>query len=211
MAGEGLFFTVAVVYGLVAIVKRAAKVARERAATLDMSTVSGGRSRPPQTMEELLQEMRGQLDGARREQEIEAATVHPGPAKRLPGPRPPRTVPTTTVKRLPPTQREPWDVEEGESLEVEERPIAAEEIGARPVPKRIDYDDDAEALVQRRVTAAQVRDGAMSPVDHRRFDTAIRAKAPAAAQAPESRATALRRAMVWHEVLSPPLSLRDGD
>ena len=102
-------------------------------------------------------------------------------------------------------------MEEGQSLEVEERPIAAEEIGARPVPKRIDYDDDAEALVQRRVTAAQVRDGAMSPVDHRRFDTAIRAKAPAAAQAPESRATALRRAMVWHEVLSPPLSLRDGD
>jgi len=211
MAGEGLFFTMAVVYGLVAIVKRAAKVARERAATLDMSGVSGGRSRAPQTMEELLQEMRGQLDGARRHQEIEAATVHPGPAKRLPGPRPPRTVPTTTVKRLPPTQREPWDVEEGESLEVEERPIAAEEIGARPVPKRIDYDDDAVALVQRRVDAAHLRDGALDPEDHRRFDGAIRTTKPAAAPVPESRAMALRRAMVWHEVLSPPLSIRDGN
>lgn len=211
MAGEGVFFTAAVVYGLIALVKRAAKAGQQQRGQLDMSTVSGGRSRPPQTMEELLQEMRGQLDGARRHQEIEAATVHPGPVKRLPGPRPPRTVPTATVKRLPPSGREPWDVEEGQSLEVDARPIAVEEIGARPVPQRIDYDDDAEALVRRRVSAAQLRDGAMTPGDHHRFDTAIRAKAPAVVPAPESRATALRRAMIWHEVLSPPLSLRDGD
>jgi|CXWL01.1.fsa_nt_gi hypothetical protein len=211
MAGEGIFFTAAVVYGLIAFVKRAVKTAQEQGRPLDMSGVSGGRSRAPQTMEELLQEMRGQLDGAKRHREIEEATVHPGPAKRLPGPRPKRTVPTATVTRLPPTEREPWAVEEGQSLEVGARPIAVEEIGARPVPQRIDYDDDAEALVQRRVTAAQKRDGAMVPDDHRRFDTAIRSKTPVKAAAPETQAMALRRAMIWHEVLSPPLSLRDGD
>lgn len=211
MAGEGFIFTAAIVYGLIAFVKRAVKTAQEQGRTLDMSGVSGGRSRAPQTMEELLQEMRGQLDGARRHREIEEATVHPGPVKRLPGPRPPRTVPTTTIKRLPPTPREPWDVEEGQSLEVGERTIAAEEIGARPVPQRIDYDDDAVALVQRRVDAAHLRDGALVPEDHSRFDRAIRTTKPAVAPVAESRATALRRAMIWHEVLSPPLSLRDGD
>lgn len=210
MAGEGIIFTGAVLYGLMAFLKRAAKVAREQGVTLDMSTVSGGRSRPPQTMEELLREMRGELEGAKRQREIEEATILPGQARRLPGARPGRKPPAVVLKRLPPTEAEPWDVEEGQSLEVEERPIAAEEIGARPVPKRIDYDDDAEALAQRRVTAAQKRDGAMVPEDHARFDSAIRTTKPVAALSPETRATALRRAMTWHEVLSPPLSLRDG-
>ncbi len=211
MAGEGLFFTAAVVYGLIAFVKRAVKTAQEQGRTLDMSGVSGGRSRAPQTMEELLQEMRGQLDGARRHREIEAATVHPGQGKRLPGARSSRKPPAAIIKRLPPAEVDPWAGEEGGSLEVEERPIAAEEIGERLVPQRIDYDDAAEALVQRRVAAARQRDGALVPEDHRRFDAAIRTPKPAAVPAPEHRAMALRRAMIGHEVLSPPLSLRDGD
>lgn len=213
MAGEGLFFTAAVVYGLIAIVKRAAKVAQQQRGQLDMSTVSGGRSRPPQTMEELLQEMRGQLDGARRHKEIEEATVYPGLGRRPPtaGPGQRPRPKSKALKRLPPSEVEPWDVEEGESLEVEAREISSEEIGARPLPAPIDYDDEASALVQRRIDEAERRNGALVPEDHRRFDAAIRTTTPAAVPPPENRALALRRAMIWHEVLSPPLSLRDSD
>ncbi len=202
MAGEGLFLTMAVAYGLVAIVKRAAKTAQQQRAKLDMSGVSGGRSRAPQTMEELLQEMRGQLDGAKRHQEIEAATVRPGQGKRPLG---------GAVKRLPPAERDAWDQEEGQSLEEEARPNRTREIVVRAQSAPIDYDNEAETLVARRIVAAQLRNGAINPEDHRRFDAAIRTTKPVAVPAPETRARALRRAMIWHEVLSPPRSLRDGD
>jgi hypothetical protein len=80
----------------------------------------------------------------------------------------------------------------------------------RPLPVRRDYDEEAEALVRRRVTAAASRDGALKPDDHRRFDAKIREAAPVAAAAP-SRAGDIRRAMIWHEVLGKPVSLRDEE
>jgi hypothetical protein len=204
MAGEGVFITAAVVYGLIALVKRAAKATQQQRERMRLPSASRGQGRAPQTMEELLREMRGELDGARRHREIEEATVRPGQGKRLPaapgGKRPPAAV----VKRLPAAEREPWDAGEGSSIEVGE-------IGARSLPAPIDHDDDAEALVARRIAAAELRNGAIMPEDHRRFDAMIRQAPPAAASKDLARAAALRQAMIWHEVLSPPLSLRDGD
>ena len=78
------------------------------------------------------------------------------------------------------------------------------------VPVRLDYDDDAEALVRRRVTAAASRDGALRPDDHRRFDARIREVAPVVQRTPVQ-GGAMRRAMIWHEVLSKPVSLRDEE
>lgn len=74
----------------------------------------------------------------------------------------------------------------------------------------VDQDDGAEALVQRRIDAAEARNVAWEPSDHKRFDAEIR-KAPKPIAARRSTSTSLRQAMIWREVLSPPLALRDRD
>ncbi|MEP6589633.1 MAG: hypothetical protein ABJC19_00485 [Gemmatimonadota bacterium] len=73
----------------------------------------------------------------------------------------------------------------------------------------VDQDDSAEALVQRRIDEAEARNGAWQESDHRRFDAEIRV-VPVAAHELKGFG-GLRRAMIWREVLSPPLGLRDRE
>jgi hypothetical protein len=64
-------------------------------------------------------------------------------------------------------------------------------------------------LVQKRIDAAELRNREWRLEDHKRFDQAIREAKPArvARIAPAHRA--LRQAMIWNEVLQPPVSMRD--
>ncbi len=186
----------AIIYGVVALLKRVGDASKRRQHQGELppvTTRSPRRSRPaPKTMEELLREMAG--EAPREEAEPEPMVRAPAPA-RLPVPTPWE-----------------WEVEERETLETDPTVVSTETAEAfdRPVPVRLDYDEDAEALVQRRVTAAAARDGALRPDDHRRFDAKIREVAPVVARAPV-RGGAMRRAMIWHEVLSKPVSLRDEE
>ena len=149
---------------------------------------------PPETMAELWQEMRQQLDTARRQQ----AGQLPVPAKPATGaPR------ASGPKHFPaPTARFPVPVpeERGGSIEVASRKVTI---------RTADQDDGAEALVQRRIDAAAARNGEWTPGDHARFDAKIRAEPPKAAPARTRRP--LQQAMIWREVLSPPLALRDRE
>lgn len=185
----------AIIYGVLALLKKVGDASKRRQGRPGMPPMqerATQRKRPaPKSMEELLREMRGELEAEEREERIEQAPV---PA-RLPVPSPWE-----------------WEVEERDTLETDPTVVSTETAEAfdRPVPVRLDYDDDAEALVQRRVTAAASRDGALRPDDHRRFDAKIREVAPVAKVAP-LRGGAMRRAMIWHEVLSKPVSLRDEE
>lgn len=144
----------------------------------------------PQTMAELLAEMRQQLEAARdaeREQgarhRIEARTIAPKAPRRLPA-------------GLATRRSTDLSLESG-SLET--------------VPVAIDLDEGAEAVVQRRIAAAEARNAGRSDADHARFDATVRSAAPVVST-PPSRTARLRRAMIWREVLSPPISLRgDGE
>lgn len=152
----------------------------------------------PQTMTELLAEMRDQLEKARdaeREkvarQRIEVRTTAPTSASTRAGASP---------KRLP------TDIATRGSNEV-----SLESGSLEVAPIAVDLDEGAEAVVQRRIAAAEARNLGRTEADHRRFDASVRAAAPAAAPPPEAeRLRRLRRAMIWREVLSPPVSLR-GD
>jgi hypothetical protein len=102
--------------------------------------------------------------------------------------------------------------EEGRSLEVEPEVTSLERVVSRPERRRVDQDDEAEAIAARRIKAAAARDTAQSPVDHARFDERIRQQ-PAEHTAAHPRARTiqqLRDAMVWREILDPPVSLRQG-
>ncbi len=145
----------------------------------------------PTTMDELLREMQGQLE------EEEA-----NPAERM-------SVDDYEPIRLPaPQEKDAWDVEERESLEVDAN------VFIRPETQRaervlIDRDDDALAVAERRVEVAQARNRAWNPEDHRQFDARIR-KVAAVRVAHSTRAAALRQAIIWREVLDKPIALRDG-
>lgn len=151
----------------------------------------------PQTMAELLLEMRQQLEKAQERQE--ARRLPPSPTTQPTGSaesvRIARAAPRGVVKRLPTEV-----VERGGSIEVAPRDETVIEI---------DRDDDVEALVQRRIDVAQARNRGWQASDHASFDEKIRQAAPvAAANKPRS---ALQRAMIWREVLNPPVGLRTDD
>jgi hypothetical protein len=94
----------------------------------------------------------------------------------------------------------PVPAERGGSIEVASREVSAVVV---------DQDDGAEALVQRRIDAAAARNGEWQVSDHERFDAKIRTVAPAA---PVNRLRhRLREAMIWREVLAPPVSMREND
>ena len=100
------------------------------------------------------------------------------------------------------------EVEERESLEAEEEIRNLETEERRPSRGVVDFDDEAEMIVQRRIREAQERDRALSKVDHQAFDSRIRAVADATRVA-RPKLDSLRRAIVWREILGPPVALRD--
>ena len=107
------------------------------------------------------------------------------------------------------------EIEDREVLEVEPEVVSLELGGERPGRVVVDQDDDAEALVQRRIVAAQMRSGELTRADHARFDQRIRARpaatppargrpAPPVAPGTPLTGSALRNAFIWAEILGPP-------
>jgi hypothetical protein len=109
--------------------------------------------------------------------------------------------------RLPPAE----EVEERGSLETMPEARSLEEGVRRPERTVVDADDEAEAIAARRIVAAEANARPLATADHRAFDARIRQE-PADATA--TRAYSVRRlrdAVVWREILGPPISLREGD
>jgi hypothetical protein len=101
------------------------------------------------------------------------------------------------------------EVEERQSLETEPEVVSLEQEVRRAPRQRFTQDEDAESLVKRRITAAASRD-ARTKADHIEFDQRIR-KEPADQTATLGyTAKQLRDAVVWREILGPPVSLRSG-
>jgi hypothetical protein len=100
------------------------------------------------------------------------------------------------------------DVEERQSLEREPEIVSLEQVVPRPSRREYTQDADAEQLVQRRITAAAARDTARSKADHLQFDERIRME-PADQTSTRGYTTKqLRDAVVWREILGPPVSER---
>jgi hypothetical protein len=102
------------------------------------------------------------------------------------------------------------EVEDLESLEVEPE-VASIEVAERITSREVvDQDDQAEAVVRRRIEAAQSRDRALTVADHKAFDRTIRGSVPAQPAVPivGRRPASIRDAMVWREILGPPKGLQ---
>ena len=132
-------------------------------------------------LETLLRELGRTLDQAR------------GPAGRAPD------------RRLPPAK----EVEERGSLEVTPDVQSLETDdpmrGTRAV---VDQDDEAERVVEQRRAAAEANLTPLTEAEHQAFDQRIRQE-PADKTATHGYTTKqLREAVVWREILGPPVSMR---
>jgi len=117
----------------------------------------------------------------------------------------------TTIRTLPPVRTrmptkpakkaEPLVSTEGQSLELDP---------ARGEPAVEDLDDEAERVVEQRRAAAEANLRPLSEADHRAFDERVRQEAADQSAGRTYTAKQLRDAVVWREILGPPVSLR-GD
>lgn len=173
-------------WGLLSIFGGIAKKKQQRSQRPGQSPVPPPRSRrEPATFEDLLADMREQLEAAQR---AERAEQEEGAGGREPL---------------------PWEeeVEEVESLEVE--PVVVSMEGPARIEERaiVDSDLEGQRLIAERLREAEARNRAWRLDDHRQFDARIRA--PAAEAAPPPRHVRdLRRAVIWREILGKPVSLR---
>jgi len=155
------------------------------------------------------------VEPEQRERPLPARRRAPPPMRRegLPASRGPMGRPAK--QRLPSAEevevRETWDetvpVEVGSSLEI------LDETRLRPPPVPVDQDDDAEAIVQARIRAAEMRNRPHLEVDHRSFHERVMqqaAQTPAPPGEAERRGRArLRAAVVWREILGPPKAFEE--
>jgi hypothetical protein len=166
-----------------------------KAGKKDQRPPSIPRQRPPRAPPLPLGMDPTQQEGSRLElvlRQVQRALEEAGKQPDLPGPSRPRYE----------------DLEEGRSLEVDPEVISLEGPVSRPVRRRVDQDDEVEQIVAGRLKATAARDAASSPVDHNAFDERIRQQPADHTAARSYTPKQLRDAMIWREILGPPVTLR---
>ena len=108
-------------------------------------------------------------------------------------------------RALPPAE----EVEERESLEVSPEVRSLESVARRPEREVVDLDDEAERVAARRIAETEAQSTGLTKADHQAFDARIRREAPDRATAGVYGTRRLREAIIWREILGPPVSLRD--
>jgi hypothetical protein len=97
---------------------------------------------------------------------------------------------------------------EGESLETPTRVVSRELPVARGERLPVDQDDQAEQVVARRIAAAEARSGPLTAADHLTFDQRIRQEPADHTATAGFSSQRLRQAIIWREILGPPVGLR---
>ena len=106
----------------------------------------------------------------------------------------------------------PWpsaeEVEERTSLEEVPEIRSLEEEVHRAPRKLVDRDDEAASFETRRIAAAAARDHTRTRADHAAFDQRIRQEPAEHTATPGFTPEQLRNAVIWREILGPPVSER---
>jgi hypothetical protein len=144
-----------------------------------------------------------QREGSRLEQvlrEFERALDRTGP-----------TGPTGRPASFPLPDAEEFEDRESPEAEAEPEVVSLEREVRRAPRREFTQDADAEQLVARRITAASVRDAARTKTAHVKVDSPVRQELADHTATRGYTAEELRRAVVWREILGPPVSLRRDD
>jgi hypothetical protein len=112
-------------------------------------------------------------------------------------------------RRAPVPLRPPEAVKDAERPEVSAEAESLETDARRPERATVDQDEQAEQVIARRAASAAARSGPLTRADHQAFDRQIRQE-PAdhtAVRGPTPQQ--LRDAVIWREILGPPVSERE--
>jgi hypothetical protein len=107
--------------------------------------------------------------------------------------------------QLPPAE----EVEERETLEVSPPVESLETEVRRPGRAAVDQDEEAERVIARRAAAAAARSGRITRADREAFDRRIRQEPADHTAVRALTPQQLRDAVVWREILGPPVSERE--
>ena len=108
-------------------------------------------------------------------------------------------------RRLPAAQ----EVEERESLEVKTPEAQSLEIDPRRRERAVvDQDDEAEQVIARRLAAAEANAAPRTRADQVALDSRIRQEPADKTATRGYTLQQLREAVVWREILGPPVSMR---
>lgn len=226
---EGLVVLGVIYFILNMLQKAGQKAARSRpsAPPSPVEAEPGGTQQEALSLESILREIEKVKTQHRPEgpasRPVPTAPKRQAPARR-PGARPSqaprRSHPSTDPERGPLGRHAGTalgsheDVEERASFDEGMAPEAAgsesEAIAAlerRRSRVEVDQDDEAEAIVQRRMREAEVRNQPHSGREHAKFDAEIRAPSDRAPAGPRFAPANLRQAFIWREILGPPKAL----
>ena len=119
-------------------------------------------------------------------------------------------VPTRApTRRRPAPLPDDEDVEDRESLEEPEQVVSLETEVKRPPRVEYDQDSGAEDLLRKRIADAEARSGPRKRGEHVAFDARIRQQPADHTAVRRYNVAQLRNAVVWREILGPPVSERD--
>ncbi len=226
---EGLVVLGVIYFVLNLLQKAGQKAARSRPSTppSPMEAEPGGTQQEALSLESILRE----IEKVKTQHRPEASTPRPvptAPRRQAPAKRPVPRASQAPRRSHPATdpERGPLGRHAGTSLgsheEVEERgsfdegvapEVAGSESEAIAALERrrsrveFDQDDEAAAIVQRRIREAESRNQAHSGRDHAKFDAEVRAPADRTVAAPRFAPANLRQAFIWREILGPPKAL----
>ena len=113
--------------------------------------------------------------------------------------------------KRPPARRisSATQTEEGGTLEITPRVESLEDVPVRRERITVDQDEEAERVIARRSAAAAARAGGRTEADHRQFDQRIRQEPADRTATRPLTPQQLRDAVVWREILGPPVAERD--
>ncbi len=189
---SGLIF-LGIVYAVLALISKAQKGRSSQTAR----KTSRGKTWYPDPPPDQVRTTGTQAEGARLQELLKAMEGVKERAARGPSGR-------EAAYRLPGAE----EVEERESLEIQRAPYVRPDRPA-PAGNVVDYDDEANALVQRRIREAEERNRPRTRADHTAFDARIRQKQAVAVTGVPDHIQQLRDAIIWKEILGKPVSLRD--
>lgn len=150
------------------------------------------RALPPVTGADATQREGSRLEDLLRELGRTLDQASEGPLGRMPD------------RALPPAE----EVEERESLEVSPDVRTLEVDPRRQARAEVDLDDEAERVAARRIAAAEAQRQPLTKAEHQAFDARIRQEPADKTATRGYTARQLRDAVVWREILGPPVSLR---
>lgn len=220
---EGLI-VLAVIYGVLNLISKAGKKGRSAAGAPSPELPEP--STPTQAEAVSLESILRQIEAVKRQKAPAPVAGRPSVpsrpvAKYQPRAAPPRMGEVAQDARGPlgrasrTSLESAEDVEDRTSLEDEGRQEEARRLQNvevfTPRPERVvqNRDEEAEAIVQRRIKQAEARNRPHADADHRRFDKSIREAAAPVAVRQRLTPQGLREALVWREILGPPKSMQE--